>query len=52
VKRLRQIRNLCWSANLQALIDRPEITAGFGDQRRDAYVAKLHHTARRSASSR
>jgi hypothetical protein len=47
-----QLRNLRRATNLKALIDRPGVAAGFGDQRRDAYVAELHRIARGLASSR
>src|SRR6516165_10532823 len=46
MERLRQIRNLSRTTSLKALIDRPGITAGLGDQRWDAYVAQLHRTTR------
>jgi hypothetical protein len=49
---LRQIRNLDWAADLEAFIDRPWITAGRGDQQRDAYVVELHRTARSLAALR
>ncbi|KZS68162.1 hypothetical protein LTS72_18335 [Mycobacterium ostraviense] len=32
MKRLRQIRNLRRATNLQTVVDRPGIAAGFGDQ--------------------
>src|ERR1700678_3601441 len=52
VERLRQIGNLGRATSLQALIDRPRVTAGFRDQRRNAYVAELHRTAHRFAAPR
>jgi hypothetical protein len=52
MKGLRQIRNLRRTSNLQASVDRPRVTAGFGDQLRDAYVAELHRTARVFAALR
>jgi hypothetical protein len=44
VKRVRQIGNLRRVTSLQALIYCPGVTAGFTDQRRDAYVPELHGT--------
>src|SRR5262249_56286891 len=52
MKRLPQVGDLGWTAGLQALVDRPGITAGFGDQCRDAYVAELHRTGRGFAALR
>jgi hypothetical protein len=49
---LRQIRNLDWAADLEAFVDRPGITAGRGDQQRDAYVVELHRAARSIAALR
>jgi hypothetical protein len=49
---LRQIRNLDWVADLEAFVDRPRITAGRGDQQRDAYVLEPHRTARSVAALR
>ena len=41
VERLRQIGNLGRATSLQALIDRPGITASLRDQERDAYRGSL-----------
>jgi hypothetical protein len=43
---LGQVGDLRRAALLEALVDGPGIAAGFADQRRDAYVAELHRTAR------
>ena len=45
VKCFGQVRDLRGTTRLETLIDRPGITASFGDQRRDAYVAQLNPTA-------
>jgi hypothetical protein len=41
-KCLRQVGDPGRLANLEAFVDRPRVTAGFGYQCRDAYVAELH----------
>ncbi|CFR82279.1 Uncharacterised protein [Mycobacterium tuberculosis] len=50
VKRLRQLGNLGRPTRVQAVLDRPGIAAGLGDQRPDVYVAQLHTTAFNSAA--
>ena len=48
VKRLRQSANLRRATHLQAVVDRPGISADLGNQMRNAYVAQPHRTARKS----
>jgi hypothetical protein len=52
MKRLRQVGDLRRPTSLEALVDRPRVTGGFGDQRRDAYVPELHRIARSIGASR
>ncbi|CAM3517922.1 hypothetical protein MYCO108962_23855 [Mycobacterium colombiense] len=49
-KRPGQIGDLQRAAGLQALVDRPRVATGCGDQRRDAEVAELHGTVSRSVA--
>ncbi|VAZ76510.1 hypothetical protein LAUMK4_03011 [Mycobacterium persicum] len=37
-----QVGNLRWTTRLEAPVDRPRITAGFGDQQGDADAVELH----------
>lgn len=50
VKGAGQIGNLQRVARLQAGVDRPGVTTGFGDQRLLIYVRKSHSTARGRAA--
>ncbi len=50
VKSLRQICNLLRMAALDAVVDRPRISPGRGDQLAETYILELHCTARSVAA--